>query len=73
MGHMPSQDHASCAHPVLVAEQAASVQTPVFVLQALPVQLFQGGFSLVRYESVRTLSAVSNPPSPPRFSTVLLI
>jgi hypothetical protein len=73
MGHMPGQDHASCAHPVLVAEQAASVQTPVPVLHALPVQAFHIGIALVRHESIRYLSSITKPPSPPRSTTVLLI
>jgi len=74
MGHAPATpDHSSCNRPLLVAEQAANIQTPTVHLAVLTLATPHGSPTLIRSAFIRTETHIVYPPRPPRSTTVLLI
>jgi hypothetical protein len=58
---------------LLVAEQAADVQTPTVHLHMLTTATPHGSPTLLRSTFIRTEARTVYPPRPPRSTTVLLI
>jgi hypothetical protein len=74
MGHAPSRpDHSSCNRPLLIAEQAGSIQTPAVHLHVEALAAPHGSATLIRSSFVRAETRIVYPPRPPRSTTVLLL
>jgi hypothetical protein len=74
MGHTPAKpDHSSCNRPLLIAEQAATIQTPAVHLQVQAVVTPHGSPTLIPGAFIRTETRVVFPPRPPRSTTILLL
>jgi hypothetical protein len=74
MGHAPAKpDHSSCNRPLLIAEQAATIQTPAVPLHAQAMTAPHAAPMLIRIAFARIERRVVYPPRPPRSTTILLL